>query len=238
MELPKEILLEIFKYCCPRTLSALTMVCREYSPKMVDIELPTYGAHKEDPMRTIKRSQIWRRAKEAQFPNSPCLDFMNDDDAYMAAKYKSVMLRYSMYHSIASGIHEYNKLLAKYCEDDDRMYNETNIDHPIFVNIQFDITSRFILIILSPNETCIPFNDMATLYSYINDTTEMSFYGKSRDHHILIIDLAQTEINFSRYKTINEGKLSPIFIDFYNADYDEFSEFQKELYDEIYPTLT
>lgn len=199
MTLPPEIILEIVKYCHESALLALTRTCRQFSNKdvMIDDDAFIYDtdSHSKNKKLGISRSEIWKNATIAQFPNKTYLPFYDDMLNYFLAKTGEFMLLYDVLQYQPDWIYE----------NSDEFYGILSF---VSRNEQYDwitfptIENRILVVSLDANvfDWCDSFDDVRTKFDISP--------AKNEDPDILVIDLLMIDIKLWKKKVFSNVRMN------------------------------
>lgn len=135
-----DVISQIARFCDGNTLIALSRLGREYVSVLVEDTAPLLDIRITDhkPLkrrRYIRRSVLWRAAKDAQFPLSPDLSFLDDDIAYFTARARRLAIFSD--GDIAQTMLEHNKALESVYEDIQHWNNSQDTLHLLVFEIKY-----------------------------------------------------------------------------------------------------
>jgi hypothetical protein len=195
------VLTQIARFCCGNTLIALSRLSREYAFKHVEDNEPVLRikAYQDDyVIPKLRRSALWRAAKEWQFPDAVDLPFLDDDVSYFIAKARKLAVIF-IYEEEVGSIVEYNRTM------NDIMSNVGNwaTTHVIPLMLKFQIKYRFLTINL----------DNEIRFFKTQDDIERAIARYGYEHEIkelMVFDLKYINKRFSnhakqRYKSYNDN---------------------------------
>lgn len=206
-----DVLLNIAKYCNSKIIRLFAMTCRYFSSKKVWVD-------DKDINKSFKimRNELWRLAKEAQFPHSKYLWFLGDAENYYMAKADKMIICLDHYNDRCGGIYEYDYKLIKF-RDYFMGFHENDASIHFYETY---IENRYCLFI---------FNEQYDSIIYHSSLKELLLYVKNAKktqkwYAINIIDLAQMNICFNGVKkhTKNKNKNIKFLLKYesYGEEYD------------------
>lgn len=196
-----DVITQIARFCSGNTLIALSSLSREYTPKHVKDDEPVLKiiAHQKDyVIPKLRRSVLWRAAKECQFPDATELPFLDDDVAYFVAKARKLAM-FIVWEEKVGNLVEYNKTMKDIASN----VGNWATNHSIPQMLKFQIKYRFMTINLD--------DEMSFFKTQDDIERAIARYGYEHEiEELMVFDMKYINKRFSnhtkqRYKSYNDN---------------------------------